>query len=363
MKDDPGLTTEEQQQIRELVIEFGNLFAVSSTELGRTTVVEHSISTGDHSPVRQAPRQVPFSLRGKVIQLIDEMLEQEVIVPSSSPWASPIVLVAKKDGSTTFCVDYRRLNSITKLDVFPLPRIDNSLDLLSGTRYFSSLDLASGYWQVGMSVTSQEKTAFVTHTGHYEFTVMPFGLCNGPAMFQTLMENVLAGLARDKCLVYLDDILAIGQSLEEHLSNLREVFTRLRRAGLRLKPTKCKLLRKEVEFLGHVVSEHGISADPKKVIAVAEFPQPSDLKALRAFLGMTPYNRHFVPCFSSVAQPLYALTRKDIPIHWSTDCETALTRPKALLTKSPVLAYPQFGQEFILETDASGVGLGAVLSQ
>ena len=235
-------------------------------------------------------------------------------MPSLIPWASPIVLVAKTDRSTRFCVDYHRLNSITKLDVFPLPRIDDSLDLLSGTRYFS-LDLASGYWQVGMSPTAQEKMVFLTHTGHYEFTVMPFGLCNAPATFQRLMENILAGLSCDKCLVYLDDILVIGQSLEEHLSNLREVFTRLRRAGLRLKPTKCKLLRKEVEFRGHVVSEHGISADPKKVIAVTEFPQPSDLRALRTFLGLTSYYRRFVPCFSSVAQPLYALTSKIPLVH------------------------------------------------
>ena len=208
-----------------------------------------------------------------------------------------------------------QLNSITKLDVFPLPRTDDSLDLLSSTRYFSSLDLASGYWQMEMSLTSQEKTAFVTHTGHNEFTIMLFGLCNAPGMFQRLMENVLAGLARDKCLMYLDDILVISQSLEEHLSNLREVFARLRRAGLRFKPTKCKLLRKKVEFLGHVVSKRGISADCKKVIAITEFPQPADLRVLRAFLGLTSYYRHFVPCFSSVAQPLYALTCKDTPSH------------------------------------------------
>ena len=154
-----------------------------------------------------------------------------MIVPSSSPCASSIVLVAKKDGSTKFCVDYRKLNAITKLDVFPLPRIDDSLDLLSGAKYFSFLDLASGYWQVGMVSTAQEKTAFTTHTGLYKFQVMRFGLCNVPATFQRLMENVLVGIARDKCRVYLDDILVIGQYLEEEVSNLREVFTRLQSAG------------------------------------------------------------------------------------------------------------------------------------
>ena len=357
------LTEDESRQVTGLVNEYLDLFALSSTELGRTTVVEHSIDTTDHLPVKQPPRRVPFALRGKVVQLMDEMLAQGVITPSSSPWASPIVLVAKKDGSTRFCVDYRKLNAITKLDVFPLPRIDESLDLLSGTEYFSSLDLASGYWQVGMEPAAREKTAFTTHSGLYEFQVMPFGLCNAPATFQRLMENVLAGLARDKCLVYLDDILVIGQSLDEHLSNLREVFSRLQRAGLRLKPTKCKLLRKEVEFLGHVVSRYGIKADPKKVTAVAEFPPPKDLRALRAFLGLTSYYRRFVPCFSAIAQPLYALTRKDTQFNWSAECETAFDHLKMILTKAPILAYPRFGEEFLLETDASGVGLGAVLSQ
>ena len=208
----------------------------------------------------------------------------------SSPWASPIVLVAKKDGSTRFCVDYRKLNLITKLDVYPLPQIDKSLALLCGTKFFTSLDLASGYWQVGMAADSREKTAFTTQHGLYEFKVMPFGLCNAAATFQHLMETVLAGLASDKCLVYLDDNLVIGSSFEEHLANLREVFGRLQKAGLKLKQAKFKLLQRKVEFLGHVVSDQGIQADPK-VTAVTEFPRPTDFRALRAFLGLTSYHR------------------------------------------------------------------------
>ena len=163
-------------------------------------------------------------MRGKVSQLVQEMLEQGIVKHSSSPWASPVVLVAKKDGSTRFCVDYRKLNAVTKLDVHPLPRIDDSLDLLAETKYFSTLDLASGYWQVGMDPDSQEKTAFATDVGLYEFTVMPFGLCNAPATFQRLMECVLAGLSREKCLVYLDDILVMGATFDEHLANLQAVF-------------------------------------------------------------------------------------------------------------------------------------------
>ena len=248
------LQRDELKQLEELVMEFSDLFALNNAELGKTTLTTHRIDTGNSAPLRQPPRRVPFVLRSKVNTLVDDMLDQGVVVPSSSPWASPVVLVAKKDGSTRFCVDYRRLNTVTKLDVYPLPRIDDSLDVLAGTRYFSSLDLASGYWQVGMDKDSQEKTAFTTYAGLYEFTVMPFGLCNAPATFQRLMEKVLHGLAREKCLIYLDDVLVIGHTFQEHLDNLREVFTRLSKAGLRLKPANCKLARRQVEFLGYVYS-------------------------------------------------------------------------------------------------------------
>lgn len=350
-------------QLYSLVWEFADSFALDQTELGCTSVVTHKIDTGDHLPIKQSPRRTPFSLRSKVRELTGEMLDHGIIQPSSSPWASPIVLVAKKDGSTRFCVDYRKVNAITKPDVFPLPRIDDSLDLLAGTGYFLTLDLASGYWQVAMEDDSREKTAFTTQEGLFEFTVMPFGLCNAPATFQRLMENVLAGLARDKCIVYLDDILVMGRTFEEHLGNLREVFSHLSRAGLKLKPSKCKLLHKEVEFLGYVVSASGVAADTKKVSAVTDFPRPKDLKSLRTFLGLTSYYRRFVPRYSTIAQPLYTLTRKDEQFCWSEGCEEAFERLKSSLTRAPVLSYPRFDREFLLETDASGVGLGAVLSQ
>ena len=171
------LPSKQLEQLKEVVLTFDHLFALNSSELGCTSALTHQINTGDHPPVKQAPRRVPFALRGKVCQVVKEMLEQDVIQPSSSPWASPVVLVTKKDGSTRCCVEYRKLNSLTKMDVYPLPRIDDSLDLLAETQYFLSLDLASGYWQVGMDPDSREKTAFTTHAGLYEFTVMPFGLC------------------------------------------------------------------------------------------------------------------------------------------------------------------------------------------
>ena len=191
-----------------------------------------------------------------------------------------------------------------------------------------------------MHEESQEKTVFVTWNGLYEFKVMPFGLCNAPATFQRLMEKVLSGAVREKYLIYLDDILVMGQTFEEHINNLRMVFDCLLKAGLRLKPGKCKLVRKQVEYLGYVVSSTGISADPKKVLAVQGFPRPTELRALRAFLGLTSYYRRFIPCYSSIAQLLYSLTRKNAPYQWTEACENAFVGLKDCLTQAPVLAYP-----------------------
>ena len=359
--DSPVLTVEQKHQLKELLLQNGDLFALDPSELGVTNVVQHTINTGNSTPIRQQARRIPFALRSKVDSMTEEMLEQGVIQPSQSPWASPIVLVAKKDGTTRFCVDYRRLNAVTKLDVFPLPRVDDSLDLLA--KYFSTLDLASGYWQVNMSPESIEKTAFATHSGLYEFAVMPFGLCNAPATFQRLMETVLAGLARDACMVYLDDILVLGATLEEHLQNLGQVFDRLRKAGLRLKPTKCHLAQKEIAYLGFIVTDKGVAADPQKIEAVRSYPTPTDLKHLRSFLGLASYYRRFIANFAKIANPLHALTCKDTPFLWDSTCQQAFESLKQCLIAAPVLAFPNFDNPFLMETDASGIGLGAVLAQ
>ena len=201
--------------------------------------MSHGIEIGDHPPVRQQLRRAPFALRAKIDELVQEMIDSGIVQPSNSPWSSPVVLGKKKDGSVRFCVDYRKLNQITKLDEFPLPRIDDTLNLLSDAMYFMTLDLASGYWQVAMEPRSQEKTAFSTYAGHYEFCKMPFFLVNAPSTFQHLMEIVPAGLARKCCLVYLDDVLVFGRSLDEHNENLSKIFKRLSAAGLKLKPKKC----------------------------------------------------------------------------------------------------------------------------
>ena len=316
------LAGEEKKKLLQSLEDNSDVFALDSSELGNTTEVTHSIDTGSSKPVRQGPRRTPFALREKVNQMVDDMLKQGVIQESKSPWASPIVLVKKKDGDLRFCIDYRKLNHITKKDVFPLPRIDDTLDLLAGTKYFTTLDLASGYWQVEMEPGAREKTAFVTWSGLYEFRKMPFGLVNAPATFQRLMEMVLAiQIKNGSCLVYIDDVIVLGRTLEDHLIKLKEVLAQLRKAGLRLKPKKCQFAQLEVTYLGHVVSAQGIRTDPKKLEAVQKFPVPAEVKSLRSFLGLASYYRKFIPIFSKIAGPLHALTKKDVEYVWSPQCQ------------------------------------------
>ena len=325
-------------------------------------MVEHRIETGDSPPIKQPSRRVPFAVRGEITKMVGEMLESGVVQESSSPWASPIVLVKKKDGSLRFCVDYRRLNAVTRKDVFPLPRIDDLLDQLKGKSIFSTLDAKTGYWQIRMGKSSQEKTAFVTSDGLYEFRVMPFGLCNAPATFQRVMQKVLAGLG-DFCSVYIDDILVFSSSVEEHLEHLRQIFQRLQHVGLKLHPQICVFGSYEVLYLGHLISGSGILPNPEKKSAVKRFPTPTSVKAVQQFLGLASYYRRFVPNFARVANSLYALTRQDVPFQWTQACQHSFERLKDLLTTLPVLAYPDFTKEFVLHTDASGAVIGAVLEQ
>ncbi|KRX61767.1 Retrovirus-related Pol polyprotein from transposon 17.6 [Trichinella sp. T9] len=287
------------------------------------------------------------------------MLRQDVVEPSSSPWASPIVLVRKKDGSCRFCVDYRQLNNLTRKDAHPLPRIDDTLDALAGAQWFSTLDLASGYWQVEVEPQDREKTAFTTPLGLYQFKVMPFGLCNAPATFQRLMETVLRGLVGSDCLVYLDDVIVFGKTAEEHTARLREVFRRLREVGLKIKPEKCRLMKRRVAYLGHIISEKGIATDPSKTSAVREWPTPTCVSELRQFLGLASYYRKFVNGFANVAAPLHRLLEKGAEWDWSKACQSAFDTLKYHLTSAPVLAYPDFHRQFIVDVDASGDGLGA----
>ena len=254
---------------------------------------------------------------------------------------------------------------MTRKDVYPLPRVDDILVALGEAKYFTSLDLASGYWQIALDQDARQKSAFVTYNGLYEFVRMPFGLCNAPATFQRLMQRVLAGLEYKCCFIYLDDILVASKTFQDHLTHLREVFTRFRAALLRLKPKKCKLLKDKVSFLGHVVSTSGIEPDPEKTEKIKNFPTPTDVTGVRCFLGLASYYRRFVPNFSVIAAPLNKLTKKNTVFEWSGDCEESFPEAEACLSLCTCVSNPKFGpgNQFILETDASTTGLGAVLSQ
>ena len=291
------------------------------------------------------------------------MLAQDVISPSSSPWASPIVLVKKKDGRTRFCVDYRKLNHLTRKDAYPLPRIDDTLNTLAGSKWFSTLDLISGYWQVELDQQTREKTAFCTPEGLFEFNVMPFGLCNAPATFQRLMDLVLAGLQWSQCLVYLDDVIVMGRTFSEHLQNLSSVFSRIREASLKLKPAKCAFLQPEVHYLGHIVSGDGVATDPSKVEKVKTWPTSTSTKETQSFLGFASYYRRFIRNFAQIAKPLHKLAERNVAFRWTEECQAAFDELRQKLCSAPVLAYPDFKKSFILDTDASDTGIGGVLSQ
>ena len=291
------------------------------------------------------------------------MLQQGLIRESYSPWNSPVVIVTKKDGSARFCVDYRKINNITITDAHPLPRIDELLEKFRKGRWFTSIDLASGYWQVEMNHDDKDKTAFTCHLGLYEFNVMPFGLKNAPPTFQRLMNKVLKEYLDDFVIVYIDDILIYSKTYEEHLEHLEKVFERLREANLMIKLKKCKFCMPNVEFLGHIVGRDGLQPDPTKIDKMRNLKPPVDLTTLRGALGLFSYYRKFVKGFSTVAKPMTELLRKDEPFIWNEKRQRAFDILKEKLTTAPILGYPDYEKPFILFTDASGKGLGAVLSQ
>ena len=273
-------------------------------------------------------------------------------------------MVRKKDDSWRFCIDYRKLNSATHRDAYPLPRIDTTLDSLAGSSLFTTLDLASGYWQVEVASHDKEKTAFSTSKGHFEFNVMPFGLTNAPATFQRLMECTLAGLVGDQCLIYLDDVIIFSSSFDEHLKRLASVLDRLRAAGLKLRAKKCHFAQEQVTYLGHIISNKGIEPDKSKLTAISAYPTPRTTKEVKQFMGISNYYRCFIPGYAQIAEPLHWLLRKSSKgFQWTQECETSFTTLKSKLTTPPILAYPLFTTPFTVSTDASDRAIGGVFSQ
>eukprot|EP00833_Pecoramyces_ruminatium_P011005 jgi/Orpsp1_1/1185037/evm.model.c7180000092080.1 len=294
---------------------------------------------------------------------IDENLSKGFIRPSKSPAAYPVLFQIKKDGSLRFCVDYRKLNEVTVKDSYPLPLYNMFFEQVRGSKIFTKLDLKAAYNLVRIRKGDEYKTAFRTRRGQYEYLVMPFGLTNAPAVFQRFINFVLSDFINDFVVVYLDDILIYSRSLEEHRIHVKKVLGALRENQLTVKLEKCVFHVTEIEFLGHVISGQSIKTDPKKIESVAKWPEPKNLKQVQSFLGFCNYYRRFIKNFSSVANPLFKLTRKNVVFSWDDGCKQAFNTLKTLLTTAPVLLLPEPGKPFILETDASHFALGCVLSQ
>lgn len=369
-----GGTPEQQARVGSLLEKYATVFASDDEELGYTEKVQHEIHLTDEVPVTQPYRRIPPTQYREVREHIAKLLKKGVIQESTSAYASPIVVVRKPDGSLRLCIDYRKLNAKTRRDAFPLPRIDESFDALRGAKFFSTIDLASGYHQVAMSERDRPKTAFTTPFGLFEFLRMPFGVCNGPATFQRLMQATMSDLIFQVILVYLDDILLFSESFDNHLCRLEMVLSRLAETGLKVKIEKCNFLQEKVQFLGHQISADGIGPDPGKVAAVTEWPVPTSVKQLRSFLGFCSYYRKFIQGFSKIAGPLHDLVNSclydgkpkrscQFSSHWTKECQNAFESLKEKLTIAPILGFADFTLPFIVETDASQHGLGAVLYQ
>ncbi|KAG5852333.1 hypothetical protein ANANG_G00061280 [Anguilla anguilla] len=331
---------------------------------GHTTLVEHDIVLREDACARRMSYRIPERLLVALKEELDQMLAMRIIEPSKSEWCSPVVLVPKKNGSLRFCIDFRYLNSVSKFDSYPTPRIDDLIDRLGKAKYLTTIDLCKGYWQVPLSTRSRELTAFRTPWGLYQFSVMPFGLHGAPATFQRLVDQVLSGLSNFTS-AYLDDIVIYSSSWEDHLRHLEVVFQRIQSAGLTINPSKCAIAKTETEYLGYVIGNGVIKPQVQKIQAIQGCPLPQTKTLVRSFLGMAGWYRRFVPDFSMRVAVLTDLTRKNCPtqIRWTEEAEGAFQDIKDALCKGPVLHCPDFDKPFVLQTDASETGVGAVLLQ
>ena len=362
------LNLEEKSSILSICRKYNNTFHLDGDILSSTNATNHTISVDPlKPPINVKPYRLAEVHKAEIKTQVDAMLAQGIVAHSDSPWNSPLLVVPKKSESDVkkwrVVVDYRRLNEITIPDSYPLPNIEDILGQLGESKYFSTLDLANGFHQILVAKEDRPKTAFSTPYGHYEFTRMPFGLRNAPPTFQRMMNVVLTGLQGIRCFVYLDDIVIYGKNLADHNEKLVEIMEALTKHNLKLQPTKCKFLHKEVAYLGHVITEEGIKPDEKKIIAIKNLLPPKNDKQVKSFLGLIGYYRKFIPKFSETACPLFRLLKKDVKFIWNEFCDEAFNKLKSLITEFPILQYPKFDKPFFVTTDASNIAIGAVLSQ
>lgn len=367
------LNDEEKKSLFECCSQYPDIFHLEGDPLTFTHAIEHSINSGDAPPIHVKSYRFPECHKEEVDTQVRKMLDQNIIRPSVSPWSAPVWVVPKKMDASgkkkwRIVIDYRRLNDVTVSESYPLPLITDILDQLGHSKYFSTLDLASGFHQIKMGSSDAPKTGFTVSTnssssGHYEFIRMPFGLKNAPATFQRLMNTALSGLQGLHCYVYLDDCIIYSHDLESHMTKLKLVFNKLREFNLKLQPDKCEFLRREVAYLGHIITDKGVSPNPEKVKSVTDFPTPTNVKQIKSFLGLVGYYRRFIENFSKLTKPLTSLLKKDVPFNWTPEQENSFQILKDKLTTAPLLQYPDFSAPFVITSDASNYAVGAVLSQ
>ena len=356
---DPNLDRRQKAQLEKLINSFSDVFSSSDTDIGHCTVLKHDIDVGDARPFKSENYSVPQSIKSEVGSKVQELLKAGIIKPSSSPWSNPIFFVRKKCGSLRLIVDFRKLNSISVTDNFPIPIVEDLFVDLGGCKYFSSLDLTSGYYQVELNETAKEKTAFIANNQLFEFNRLPFGLKNAPALFQRLMQVVLVNTG---VLPYLDDVVVASTDFDKHLATLRTVFERFRQYNLKVKPAKCKFGAKELLYLGMLISENGIKPDPKKIESLRNLKTPSCKKDVERLCGFINYLSKFIPRLSDIFEPIFE-SKTSKPFRWTHDCREALDKIKDILEANVLLKFPDFSSDFFLTTDASSSGLGAVLEQ
>ena len=354
------LSEQERKSVDELLAEYTDVL----TDLpGRTDIVQHEINLTTEDPIRNTPYHVPYALRDTVRAEIQKMKEMDIIEPSESPYASSIVVAKKADGSNRICIDFRNLNKVTVFDAEPMPDPEEIFAKISQSKYFTKIDLCKGYWQISMNPRDKDLTSFVTPDGLYRFKVMPFGLTNAPASFNHMMRKILEGLCQTDS--FLDDILIHTVTFDDHLSELRSVFQRLREAHLTAKPSKCFVAFNRLEYLGHSIGEGILTPNEGKLQAIRDAPRPETKKQVRSFLGLIGFYRKFVPNFAAIAVPLTDLTKKGVPnrFEWKSEHENAFQSLNSMLLYSPILRLPDLSKPFIIRTDASDYGVGAVLLQ
>lgn len=355
-----SLPERERARLSSLLYEYDAIF---TDRPGLTTLVRHRIDTGDAAPWKCNPRPISLTKRKALDSALDELIDTGVVERSNSPWGFPVVLVPKKDDTYRLCVDYRRLNEVTKKDAYPLPSISSLVSNLGGAKYFTTLDASRGYFQVEMDERDKEKTAFTCHRGLFQFKRMSFGLVGAPATYQRLMDRVLGDAKWQHALAYLDDIVVYSKTFDEHLRHLRDVLDRLRSAGITLNPSKAQIAANRITLLGFTLDNGRILPSEDKLEAILSYPSPKDIGELRRFLGLVNFYRQFIPDCAAVQAPLTKLLRKDERWTWGPEQEAALRGLTKVLADTAELQLPDLNREFVIQTDASDLGLGAILLQ